>query len=61
MSKKLSSTLLLFMIGLGFGAFSLYSITHAHNADDTITGWLYMIPAVAAFGALVMLPFKEQR
>ncbi|HEV2239104.1 MAG TPA: hypothetical protein VGR57_20785 [Ktedonobacterales bacterium] len=60
MSKRLSSTILLFLIGIGFGIFSVSSLAHAHSRDDVIQACLYLIPAIAAFGALVMLPFKAQ-
>jgi hypothetical protein len=61
MSKRLSSTILLFLIGIGFGIYSVFSLIHAGSRDDVIQACLYMIPAIAAFGALIMLPFKEQR
>jgi ABC-type proline/glycine betaine transport system permease subunit len=59
MSKKMQSTIMLFLIGVGFGIFSLYSLVHAHSQDDVIQAVLYMVPAVAAFGALLLLPFKQ--
>lgn len=59
MSKKLQSTLMLFIIGIGFGIFSVYSLAHATSSDDKIQAFLYMIPAIAAFGALIMLPFRQ--
>lgn len=58
MSKKMLSTALLFLICSGFGIFSLYTLITAHDNDTVITGALYMIPAVAALVALIMLPFK---
>ena len=60
MSKKLSSTLLLFAIGIGFGIYSVTSLIHAKHSDDVIQACLYLIPAVAAFGALILLPFKRE-
>jgi hypothetical protein len=60
MSKRLSSTVLLFLIGIGFGIFSVSSLVHARSQDDVIQALLYLIPAVAAFVALIMLPFKAQ-
>lgn len=60
MSKKVSSTLLLFAIGIGFGIYSVYSLIHAKQTDDVIQACLYLIPAVAAFGALILLPFKQE-
>lgn len=63
MSKKLSSTLLLFAIGIGFGIYSITSLIsaiHAKQTDNVIQACLYMVPAVAAFGALILLPFKQE-
>jgi hypothetical protein len=60
MSKRLSSTVLLFLIGIGFGIFSVTSLAHARSQDDVIQACLYLIPAIAAFVALIMLPFKAQ-
>ncbi len=60
MSRRLSSTILLFLIGIGFGVFSVYSLAHAKHTDDVIQACLYLVPAVAAFGALIMLPFKKE-
>ncbi|HZC79773.1 MAG TPA: hypothetical protein VE258_18605 [Ktedonobacterales bacterium] len=59
MSKKLQSTLMLFIIGIGFGIFSVFSLAHARAQDDVIQALLYMIPALAAFGALILLPFRQ--
>jgi len=50
---------MLFLIGIGFGIFSVVSLMHAHTQDDVIQACLYFIPAVAAFGALLMLPFRQ--
>ena len=59
MSKKMLSTALLFLIGAGFGLFSLYTLVNARgNTDSIMVGVLYLIPAIAAFVALIMLPFK---
>ncbi len=59
MSKKLQSTIMLFIIGIGFGVYSVYSLANAHQRDDVIQAFLYMVPAVAAFGALILLPFRQ--
>ncbi|HEX8033031.1 MAG TPA: hypothetical protein VF510_04255 [Ktedonobacterales bacterium] len=59
MSKKLQSTLMLFAIGAGFGIFSVTSLVHAHTQDDVIQACLYLVPAIAAFGALLLLPFRH--
>ncbi len=61
MSKKLLSTALLFLIGAGFGLFSLYTLITAKSTDSVFVGLLYLVPAVAAFVALIMLPFKPMR
>lgn len=59
MSKKIQSTVMLFVIGIGFGIFSVVSLINAHTQDDKIQAFLYMIPAVAAFGAILLLPFRR--
>jgi hypothetical protein len=62
MSKQIQSTLMLFLIGTGFLIFSLWSLTHTSVNDrgsDTIQALLYLIPAVVAFGALIMLPRRQ--
>jgi hypothetical protein len=58
MSKRLTSTLLLLLIGVGFGIFSITLIRDAHTGDDRLLAVLYLVPAVCAFGALILLPFK---
>lgn len=50
---------MLFVIGAGFGIFSVTSLAHAHTQDDVIQALLYLVPAVAAFGALLLLPFRH--
>jgi hypothetical protein len=62
MSKRLSSTILLFLIGIGFSIFALPNLIgaiHAHNAGDIVLYCLYLIVPIVAFGALIMLPFKQ--
>lgn len=59
MSKKVQSTLMLFLIGVGFAIFSVVSLVNAKHTDDVVQALLYMAPAVAAFGALLMLPFRQ--
>lgn len=58
MSKRLTSTILLLLIGVGFGIFSITMFHNAHTFDDKLLGVLYFIPSLAAFVALFMLPFK---
>ena len=62
MSKQIQSTLMLFLIGTGFLIFSLWSLTHTSSTDrgsDIIQALLYMVPAVAAFVALIILPHRR--
>jgi hypothetical protein len=58
MSKKMLSTALLFLICAGFGLFSLYTLFTARDGDTVVEGLLYLIPAIAALVALILLPFK---
>jgi hypothetical protein len=61
MSKRLSSTILLFLVVIGFTIASVSMFVSAKGATDMIVqACLYLIPAVAAAGALIMLPFKQQ-
>ena len=56
---------MLFLIGVGFLIFSVWSLANVHTQpaadqrDDVIQALLYMIPALAAFVALFMLPFRQ--
>lgn len=59
MSKRIQSTVMLFLVGIGFGIFSVVSLAHAKHQDEVVQALIYMIPAVAAFGALIMLPFRQ--
>jgi hypothetical protein len=62
MSKQIQSTLMLFLIGTGFLIFSLWSLTHTSSTDrgsDIIQALLYMIPAIVAFGSLILLPRRQ--
>lgn len=59
MSKKVQSTLMLFVIGVGFGIFSINSLFNAQTGDDRVQALLYLVPAVAAFGALILLPTRH--
>jgi hypothetical protein len=61
MSKRLLSTILLFAIGVGFAIASFTMFTHAQERADVIQALLYAVPAVAAFGALILLPFRAER
>jgi hypothetical protein len=62
MSKRLSSTILLFLIVIGFTIASVTMFAQSKGASDmVIQACLYLIPAIAAAGALIMLPFKQQQ
>ncbi len=56
---------MLFLIGVGFAIFSFVQLANVHTQplsqqhDDVIQALLYMIPAIAAFAALLMLPFRQ--
>lgn len=58
MSKRLMSTVLLLLIGVGFGIFSVVSLANATTLENRLIALLYLIPALAALGALIMLPFR---
>jgi hypothetical protein len=60
MSKKLSSTILLFLIGAGFAIYGISSLIHADSTEAVVFACLYLMTGVVAFGALIMLPFKQQ-
>lgn len=59
MSKRMLSTILLFAIGIGFAIASFTMFLHAQSRDDVIQALLYAVPAVAAFGAIIALPFRQ--
>jgi len=59
MQKRLLSTVLLILIGAGFAIASFVMFTQAHSRGDTVQALLYAVPAVAAFVALIMLPFRQ--
>ena len=62
MSKRLSSTILLFLVVIGFTIASVTMFWQSKGAGDMIVqACLYLIPAIAAAGALIMLPFKQQQ
>ncbi len=59
MSKSLQRIILLFAIGLGFGIFAIYQMVDGPNSDHVALGVAYLIPSIAAFAALLMLPSKQ--
>lgn len=61
MSKRLTSTILLLLIGVGFGIFSISLLHDAHTFEDKVLGVLYFVPSAAAFVALLLLPFKPNK
>ncbi len=60
MSKRLTSTILLFLIGVGFSIFSIYSLSVAKDWDSRILALIYLVPAVAAWYALIRLPRRQE-
>lgn len=56
MSKQLLSTVLLFLIVVGF---AIASVTMFRQGAELFQVILYAIPAVAALVALIMLPFRK--
>lgn len=62
MSKRLSSTVLLFLIVIGFTIASVTMFVQSDwHGDMIFQACLYLIPAVAAAVALIMLPYKQQQ
>ena len=65
MSKKLTSTVLLFLVFIGFLAWGIYTLTSGMAApqrgDDSIPyGILLLICSFAALIAILKLPYKNQ-
>ncbi len=60
MSKKLTSTLLLFAISAGFFVFGITNFLSATNPEDHILYSLYLLVAVIAFIAVLRLPRKSE-
>jgi len=66
MSKKVLSTLLLFVVGIGFFVFGLNSLITAIHTPDTyqaeniIFSVIYLGVAFYAFGAILALPRKSK-
>jgi hypothetical protein len=58
MTKRLTSTILLLLIGVGFGIYSVYRLSSASGLEDRIQAILYFGVAVIAFVALLRLPFR---
>lgn len=60
-SRTLTSTLLLLLIGVGFGIYSIFLLRGATNTEDRILAFLYLGTAVVAFVALMRLPFRPSK
>ena len=60
MSRKLTSTILLFAISAGFFVFGITHIVSAQNAEDYIIYSLYLLVALVAFIAVLRLPRKSE-
>ena len=56
MSKKLLSTVLLFLIAIGFSFVAFYQFTHG----SVPLGLLYLILHIASLWALIRLPFRQE-
>lgn len=64
MSKKLTSTVLLFAVFIGFLAWSLSMLipnftTPVHDGETIVYSILLLICSIAAGGAILMLPRKN--
>ncbi|HEY7347037.1 MAG TPA: hypothetical protein VH599_01865 [Ktedonobacterales bacterium] len=60
MSRKLTSTLLLFAISAGFFVFGITHIFAAKDAEDYIIYSLYLLTALVALVAVLRLPRKSE-
>ncbi len=60
MSRKLTSTLLLFAISVGFFVFGVMHLIGAKDTEDYIIYSLYLLPALVAFIAILRLPRKSE-
>ncbi len=59
MSKSIQRIFLLLAMGIGFGLYALYQIKSGPDPDHVWLGLVYLIPSIAAFVALLMLPSKS--
>ncbi len=60
MSRKLTSTLLLFAISVGFFVFGITRIVTAQSPEDYIIYSLYLLVSLVAFIAVLRLPRKSE-
>ena len=61
MSRRLTSTLLLFAIGIGFFLFGITHIFSATDTEDYVIYSLYLLTALIAFVAILRLPRKSDK
>jgi ABC-type siderophore export system fused ATPase/permease subunit len=61
MSRRLTSTLLLFAIGVGFFIFGITHILSAVDTEDYVIYSLYLLTALIAFVAILRLPRKSDK
>ncbi|HEY7125708.1 MAG TPA: hypothetical protein VH540_17260 [Ktedonobacterales bacterium] len=61
MSRRLTSTLLLFAIGIGFFLFGITHILSATDAEGYVIYSFYLFTALVAFVAILRLPRKSDK
>jgi len=59
MSKSLQSLILLFLTGVGLGAYAIYQIAAGQDGDHVVLGLFYLAASIVAFVALLKLPTKR--
>ena len=60
MSRKMTSTLLLFAICVGFFVFGITHLIGAQSTEDHIIYSLYLLVSLVAFIAVLRLPRKSE-
>lgn len=60
MSRKLTSTILLFAISVGFFVFGITHIVGAKTPEDYVIYSLYLLTSLIAFAAVLRLPRKSE-
>lgn len=58
MSKNVQRIILLIAMGIGFGLYALYQITSGPDPDHVVLGLFYLVPSIAAFVAVIILPSR---
>jgi ABC-type siderophore export system fused ATPase/permease subunit len=61
MSRRLTSTLLLFAIGIGFFIFGITHILTATDTEDYVIYSFYLLTALVAFVSILRLPRKSDK